>query len=149
MKEFFEIAWKLATGGMTPEERKAGTRFLMTAGWRAVLVFSVAWGFGMLTWSGAGSGFARAADVDKKIAEAIEPIAKEQREQRTVLNTVSRKLTEQLANSVASEIRYLYAKRCPEQNPAERERLQREIERKQTEYVELKNERYPYSCGDV
>jgi hypothetical protein len=149
LKEFFEVGWKLVTGGMTPQERASGIKFMVTAGWRAMTLFVVAWGFGFMAWTGSGSGFARASDVDKKIATALEPIVHEQKEQKTLLTVVSRKLTEQLANAVASEIRYLYAKKCAEQNPVERDRLQREIDRKQSEYIELKDERYQYNCGDV
>ena len=97
----------------------------------------------------AATRYARASDVDKKITAAIEPIVTEQKEQRRVLTVVSKQLTEQLANAVASEIRYLYAKKCKEENPTERDRLQREIDRKQREHIELKSERYQYNCGDV
>lgn len=91
----------------------------------------------------------RADEVDKKIETAIAPVVKEQKEQRTVLETLSRQVNDQLANSVASEIRYFVGRKCTEQNGTERDRLQREIDRKQAEYVTLRNERYVFGCADL
>jgi hypothetical protein len=100
------------------------------------------------------AGFAWASDVDRKIAEAIDtkikPIADEQREQRAVLNRVSQLLTEQLAASVASQIRLNISKRCKSTSAQEREELAREKDRLQQQYREYKGERYPEpTCSEL
>lgn len=137
---------KWLTFGLTDEQAKGAA----TVGWRALIVLHIAYACGWLAYIGLGSGFALADEVDQKIASALEPVVTEQREQRTVLETLSRQLTDQLANSVASEIRYLVGKRCKEREGSEeRERLQREIDRKQIEYESYRKQRYVFNCSDI
>lgn len=136
-------------GDMTQAEARVLGKALFTYGWRVATLAVALWMLGAFKQFGLGGGFAYADEVDKKIATAIEPIAKEQKEQRGVLETLSRQVNEQLANSVASEIRYLVGRKCGEQNAVERDRLQREIDRKQDEYVALGKERYAFVCADL
>jgi hypothetical protein len=98
--------------------------------------------------------FARADEVDRKIApalqEKIDPIAKEQREQRVVLDRVSRLLTEQLAESVAAQIRLNISKRCKATTFEERDALVREKDRLQDQYRTYTGELYREpSCAEL
>lgn len=91
-----------------------------------------------------------AGDVDKKISAAIEPIAKEQRAQGEKIDKVTRLLTEQLAATVAAQIRLTISKRCKTQGFVEREELNRERDRLQQQYREYKGELYSEpQCGDL
>lgn len=136
-------------GDLTPAEARVLGKALFTYGWRVATLAVALWMLGTFKGWGLGGGFAYADEVDKKIATAIEPIAREQKEQRGVLETLSRQVNDQLANSVASEIRYLVGRKCNEQNDTERDRLQREIDRKQGEYAGLRKERYAFGCADL
>lgn len=137
-------------GDLSAAEARVIGRALFTYGWRIATLATVLWMLGTFKEYGLGGGFAYAGEVDQKIAAAIEPVAKEQKEQRQVLETLSRQLNEQLANGVASEIRNLVGRRCstPKESP-ERDRLQREIDRKQDEYEALRKSRYPFGCPDL
>lgn len=95
-------------------------------------------------------GFAWAGDVDMKISTAIRPIAAEQKAQGDKLDKVTRLLTEQLAATVAAQIRLTISKRCKTQGFAEREELNREKDRLQMQYMEYKNQWYTEpTCGDL
>lgn len=108
-------------------------------------------------WALSPIGFARAADVKAQIDKALEPLQQQQVELKTELGKVkatqerdSRRLAVSLSNGVASEIRLLRSKICKGQEPAERDRLWREIERKQDEYSELRGQPYNVpSCGEL
>lgn len=135
---------KWLTFGLTDEN----IRGAVVVGWRSwILLLSVYVFFG---WQIIGiTRPARADEVDKKISTAIEPIKKEMIEQRTILNEVSRQLTESIAESKASEIRHLVSRRCKETDVNERSRIIRELDRKQDEYKNLRGERYVVSCEEV
>lgn len=97
---------------------------------------------------------ADAAEVDRKITTAIEekiaPIAKEQREQRVVLDRVSQLLTQQLAESTAAQIRLTIAKRCKATTYEERDALLREKDRLQGQYRSYMGETYREpTCGEL
>lgn len=95
-------------------------------------------------------GFALAGETEKKIDTAVQPIKKELGEQRQILNSITRQLNDQLANSVATEIRLLISKRCKEPDHNERDRLWREKDRKQDEYQAMRGQRYTEpSCSDL
>jgi hypothetical protein len=83
-----------------------------------------------------------ASDLDKKIADAIKPIAQEQQEQRILLDNVSKLLTEQLSATVAAQIRLNISKRCKTTDFTTREELAREKDRLQTQYRTYKGEYY-------
>lgn len=114
-------------------------------GWIALLSLYVFYGWQVLGISRP----ARADEVDKKITAAVVPIKTEMAEQRSILNDVSRQLTASLAESKASEIRHLVSRRCKETDRAERERIIREIDRKQSEYQRLTGAAYVIGCGEV
>lgn len=130
--------------GLTDDQVK-GAIVVSWRAWLILLSLYVFWGWQVLGITRP----VRADEVDQKIATAIAPVVQEQKEQRLVLETLSRQLNEQLANGVASEIRYLVGRKCGEQNSDERDRLQREIDRKQGEYVTLRKERYMFGCPDL
>lgn len=135
---------KWLTLGLTDEQVR-GAFIVGWRGWTALLSVYVFFG-----WQVIGiTRPVRADEVDKKIETAIEPIKKEMTEQRTILNDVSRQLTESLAESKATEIRHLVSRRCNETDEAERNRIIREIDRKQDEYKRLRGERYSVSCEEV
>ncbi|HEX2242712.1 MAG TPA: hypothetical protein VHK27_05580 [Gammaproteobacteria bacterium] len=112
-------------------------------------------------WAASPFGFARAGDIKPQIDEALKPVKDEinKLEQAVIAVTKSqetntRRLAISLANSTAGEIRLLAAKRCKERGPTgnanERERLTREIERKQDEYYELRGSHYQIpNCEDL
>lgn len=85
-------------------------------------------------------GFARAGDVKAQIAEI-----------KTIQDRDSKRLALSLSNGIASELRFLMAKRCKETNNSEeRDRLIRESDRKQDEYKELRGEYYRVPrCEDL
>jgi len=84
-------------------------------------------------------GFARAADFRAEIKAIKETQDRD-----------SKRLALSLSNGVASEIRFLQAKRCKEVDSAERDRLIRETDRKQDEYRELRGEFYRVPrCEDL
>lgn len=151
MKDAFEFLAKLLADELTVEERRVGWKLLSTVGYRVVMIFVTCWGYGVFQIFGWGDGFARADDVEKRIEEAIRPVFEQQKRQGDTLLALRGLLNEQLASTAATEIRYLVAKRCPETDPYERERIQREIERKQDEYKRFRDrdERYNFGCSDV
>jgi len=118
----------------------------------AVLTFGVVGSWAFTPW-----GFARADDIKAKVDEAIAPITAEVaqvKKQLTDINSQvevnSRRLSLALANGIASELRFIQAKRCKEQSPAERDRLIAESDRKQDEYRELRGEYYRIPrCEDL
>lgn len=149
MKDGVVFAWKAITGDLTPDERKVLGKVLFTASWRAVLVFHVAWACGWLAVTGIGGGFAKADEIDKKIEKATKPLAAQIEAQNRLVAIIGEQVSDQVANSVATEIRYLVGKKCKETDVTERDRLQREIDRKQAEYRKIRSEWYPFGCGDV
>ena len=95
-------------------------------------------------------GFAWGGDVDKKITAAVEPLAKEQAVQSKKLDDVTKLLTEQLAATVAAQIRLTISKRCKTQGFIEREELNREKDRLQAQYFSYKGEYYrELACADL
>ena len=105
-------------------------------------------------WAFSSKGFAWAGDLDKKIETAVEaklaPVVKEQQEQRALLNKVSSLLTDQLAATVAAQIRLNISKRCKTTLFAEREELAREKDRLQGQYKSYAGEYYREpSCADL
>lgn len=151
MRNLIELLIKLAVGGLTEEERRVGWKLVTTIGYRAVMVGLMLWGYGWLQFMGWGNGFARADDVDEKIKEAVKPLFAAQTRQGEMLKAFEDLLNEQLASGVATEIRYLVGMRCKGPDAYERERIQKEIDRKQEEYKRFRdaNEKYHYTCGDV
>lgn len=130
--------------GLTEEQIRGAVIVL----WRGGVVVTALWIVGAFQNQGF-PGFARADEVDQKIEKAIEPIKKELSEQRTILDTVSEQLTATLAESKAAEIRHLVSRRCKETDPREKDRINKEVDRKQEEYVKLRGQRYVISCGEV
>jgi hypothetical protein len=112
-------------------------------------------------WAASPLGFARADSIKPQIDEALKPVQADIKKLETAIiavtasqETNTRRLAVSLANSVAGEIRLLASKRCKERgaqgNYQERERLTKEIDRKQDEYNELRQSRYTIpSCEDL
>lgn len=93
---------------------------------------------------------ADASEVDQKISAALAPIAKEQREQRDLLDRFSRLLTAQLAESVAAQIRLNISKRCKATTFEERDALVREKDRLQEQFRAYMGEHYREpSCAEL
>lgn len=96
------------------------------------------------------NGFARADVIKSKIEAATNPIEEEIAKQTALLNSVATQLTESLAAGTASEIRLNLSKLCSEPSGAERERLNKEIDRLQDRYFTLKLFRYlPPPCSQL
>lgn len=149
MRDALEFLFKLATGDMTPEERRVGYKLLTTVGYRSVMIFLMAWAYGAFEVFGWSGGFARADSVEDKIQEAVRPIFDEQKQQGQALIELTKIMKSQLANSLATEIRLYTGRRCRETDPQERDRLQGEIDKKRDEYRLYRNADYNYGCGDV
>lgn len=125
--------YRLATGDLTYEERRVLSKAMFKIGWRGALAFHVLWACGWLTAIGL-VGFAKADVVDAKIQRVTQPIIQEQTAMRGLLESINDQLKMQVSNSLSSDIRMLVAKRCKEIDSGERERINREIDRKQDEY---------------
>jgi hypothetical protein len=113
----------------------------------AALVIGMGWAF-------SPKGFAWAGDIDKKIEQVVEeklsPVVKEQKEQRALLDNVSRLLTDQLSATVAAQIRLNISKRCKTTDFLAREELAREKDRLQGQYRSYAGEYYREpSCSDL
>lgn len=76
-----------------------------------------------------------AGDVDKKIADALKPVVEAQAAQGAKIDRVTEMLSAQLASATATQIRLTISKRCKTTGAAEREELNRELDRLQNEYV--------------
>lgn len=105
-------------------------------------------------WAFSPKGFAWAQDLDKKIETVVEsklaPVVREQKEQRALLDKVSNLLTDQLAATVAAQIRLNISKRCKTTDFMAREELAREKDRLQGQYRSYANEYYREpSCSDL
>lgn len=134
-------------------ERVARYHFNIAVSVMALLVLTA--------WAASPLGFARADSIKPQIDEALKPVKAEisKLEDAVIAVTNAQKtnttrLAISLANSVAGEIRLLASKRCKERgangNAAERERLTREIDRKQDEYLELRQSYYTIpTCEDL
>lgn len=111
----------------------------------AVLVFGLAASWSLSPW-----GFAKAADLKAQVDAAVLPISKQVAELNAQVQLNSNRLVRALSEGIASEIRFLASKRCKETDASERERLIREMDRKQGEYRELRNEYYRVpGCEDL
>lgn len=130
-----------------PEEQKAYKKAVSSYLKRlalAIMTISAA-----ITLAATPIGFARASEVTDKIEEAVKPVRDEQAKINTALIQLksvqerdSRRLAMSLSNALASEMRFLQSKRCKEPDVNERDRLYREIDRKQEEYSELRGISY-------
>lgn len=112
-------------------------------------------------WAASPIGFARAQNIRPQIDDALKPVKEDiSKLQDAVIavtksqETNTKRLAISLANSVAGEIRLLASKRCKERGPTgnaqERERLTKEIDRKQDEYYELRGSYYAIpNCEDL
>lgn len=149
MKDILQWLWKLMIGDLTPDERKLLTGAAIKLGWRGALSFHILWACGWLAFIGIGGGFAKADDTDKKIAAAVEPILKEQAEQRTTLTNLTSVISDQIISTIAGEIRLLYSKKCKEPSFQERDRLQGEIDKRQREYRKYRENNYTFGCDDL
>lgn len=95
-------------------------------------------------------GFARASDIQSKIDAAVKPLEQKVANIEAIQARDSKRLATSLANGIASEIRFIQSKRCKLLDPAERESMWREIERKQEEYTELLGHKYEMlKCEDL
>lgn len=137
------------------DEQRKYRRALSSYNYRmAVCVYSLAIG---AAWAVTPYGFVKAETLEKRIAEVVSPVKDEQKELKLALADLkviqtrdSSRLSTSLSNGIASEIRYLLAKRCKETNAFERDTLWREIERKQDEYKELRGEKYALmTCAEL
>jgi gas vesicle protein len=96
------------------------------------------------------TGFARADVIKSKIESATQPLERKINQQTTLLTEISKQLTDQLAAGTASEIRLSLSKLCSEMNRDERERLNKEIDRLQSQYFNYKLMRYePPPCAQL
>jgi hypothetical protein len=108
-------------------------------------------------WAMSPMGFARAGNIDERINAALVPIKAKQEEVEGVIHRIddlqkrdSLRLAVSLGNSVSADIRLIVAKRCQERDPGERERLWREIEKRQDEYKIYREQSYPLpSCAEL
>jgi len=116
-----------------------------------------------LFWSLTKYGFALASDVQQKVEKAVEPLrteiatikevqaeqSKQQAETKVILQRLSDQITDQLISSTGSQIRLLTGKRCKEFDAAERERINREIEKLQLTYRQQTGDRLQIRCDEL
>lgn len=100
------------------------------------LMLFMMWALGTMSHVGQ-PGFAYAADVDHKIDMRLQPLVSEQAAQRVLLTVVSQQLKDSLSEGKSAEIRALALKRCREKSDVEKEDLNKEIDRKQSEFFRL------------
>lgn len=135
MSDLFKALWSLlvssVSNDVTPEERRGAQAFLAKVGWRAVVIVCLLWGFGGLAWLGFSGGFARADDVTIKISEATQPL-------KLSVEELAKLVKGSLAEAKAAEIRALVYKRCKTADYSEKESINKEIDRKQDEYRNIR-----------
>lgn len=137
------------------EEQRRYRRAL--SNWQIRISFIVAAGVLAAGWAVTPYGFARADDIRAKVDEAVKPVtaqvnalAAEVTQLKNIQQRDSERLTLVLANGVASELRFLKSKHCKESDSQERDRLIREMDRKQDEYNSLRGFFYNVpTCGDL
>lgn len=136
------VKWfEILTFDLTSDQKK----LLFRVSWRLLLMFHVAWACGLFSFIGL-QGFLQASDMDNE----VKPIKQELVQQRLFLEQMSKALTDSLAAGVASDIRVKIARRCKEKDRLERERLNKEIDKLQDQYVEYKTIRYPEpNCDEL
>lgn len=135
---------------VTPEERKAARRVFVKVGWRVLVFVLLFWSYGLFEGLGLGSGFARASDIDTKIAAANKKLSEQLDVTSRGVAVLAEQVNEQLANGVATEIRRITGKRCKELDPAEKDRLTREIDRQQEQFFKIKQRYYQVpGCIDL
>jgi hypothetical protein len=126
---------------LLPPETSPLTKWrIMMAGCVMLGIIHVLWACGWMSFLGAGfAGFAQADTLEKTVA----PITQQ-------LNAITSQLKQQLANSKASEIRVLAAKRCLVKGVLEKEAFNAELEIKGREYFEIQGYTYTIpSCDDL
>ena len=114
---------------------------------RVLGILFVAWAAGMFEpWS---SGFARADEIDKKIAITIVPLKQQVAEIAAVQAQQSDVLKQIRIDQLGQKLRDLQRACCavPKADEALRERMKAEIEVTQREYRALAGERYPLPEG--
>lgn len=110
---------------------------------RVLGVLFVAWAAGLFEpWT---SGFARADEVDKKIAATIVPLQKQVADIANVQTQQSEVLKQIRIDQLGQKLRDLRRAYCAvaASETALRERLNEEIEKTQREYRSLAGDRYP------
>lgn len=110
---------------------------------RVLGVLFVAWAAGLFEpWT---SGFARADEVDKKIAATIVPLQKQVADIANVQTQQSEVLKQIRIDQLGQKLRDLHRACCavPRSDQALKERMKVEIEYTQREYRALAGERYP------
>ena len=112
-----------------------------------VLIVFVMWAIGSFEKFNL-PGFAMSAEVDAHITRAISPVHEEQLKNSQKLESLADQVRDSLAETKASEIRAVAVKRCKEKNSDQREYLNREIDRAQSEYFKLVSRYYAIPACD-
>lgn len=137
---------------LTDAEKKGAWKVALTVGHRGILWVFILFSLGLFSMVGF-PGFAKEADLDTKIAAAVDPIKTEQGKQAQQLGVISTLLKETLAQNKATEIRLLAARRCLESRRGDTQGLEitnREIQVKQDEYRRDKGYEYTIpQCADL
>lgn len=118
--------------------------------WRWNVMMTLLALIGFAAWAASPWGFAYAADIDRKISKAIEPIQGQLTAQGNQLTLMSQQLDqtaedtkEVLIELLATKIRSAVVSRCAAVGSLERERLTQQIESLERQYMKRAGERYP------
>ena len=134
--------WILRAGadGLTPTEKGKFAALM----WRGLVAVHILWACGFLAYVGLGGGFAKADDVDQKVATAMNPVMQQLKEINQSLDKATEGQKRILIETKTIRIRELQ-KTCmtTQPNTVERNRLAAEIDMAQFEYKQLTGERYP------
>ena len=138
------MSMKDAARAIFPPDLKPLQRWRLTmAGVVMVLCVFLLWSLGAFAPFGFGEGFARAADT-KELKELTKNVQANTRQIAEVANAQSAQsedVTDLMKEVISQRIRQAISARC--RLPGERERINREIELMQQQYLKRAGTRYP------
>lgn len=146
---FFTDMSDLITGGLTKEEarvvRRAGFLVLWRLGFVMFVCFAMGW-FGVIGLA----GFARADEVDRKIAVAIQPLSVSIAQQNAAVKQLADAANEQTLALLRVAITDGLVKKCHAPKDETKLIYRRQVDEAQVRYYKLTGAYYPeHSCADL
>lgn len=144
-----EDVGKYVAGDLTREEKRvlqqAGTRLL----WRITLAIFIAFAMGWLSFFGF-NGFARADQVDQKIAAQVAPLTQQVAKLADAVKAQGDAATEQTLAVLRVSITDGLVKRCHAAKEETKMIYRRQIDEAQARYFKMTGQYYPeHSCSDL
>ncbi len=141
--------WSWIAGDLTKEEavviRKAGMLIL----WRTVFLVFLAFSMGWLGFLGL-SGFARASEIDDKIAKAVNPLAASVAQLASAVQSQSDAAREQTLALLRVAITDGLVKKCHAPKEETKAIYRHQVDEAQARYYKLTGSYYPeHSCADL